>query len=168
MSLSKDAKAARAKKLRDKISDTKVILADLEGKLAKLEGREAAPDQKDDLLSALWDAAPDMARTRSSRHKCNIAWHRIPALSRPTVEQAVAALLAWKKDPEWKKDGGQFVPALDRWIRERRWVDPPKETAAPSRARLPVKPPPETSDEAVTDPAEIAALLGTKPRRMNS
>ncbi|RYD18853.1 MAG: hypothetical protein EOP88_21160 [Verrucomicrobiaceae bacterium] len=167
MSLSKDAKAARIARQECKVSDLEAALDHEREKLAGMKGEGPQVDQADD-ITPLWEVAPDMARKRSSPLKCRKAWKRIKPADRPSMEDVLLAMFAWKRDPEWKRDGGQFVPALDRWINEQRWEDPPQQTEAPSRARLPQKPLPVASDEAVTDPAEIAALLGTKPRRINS
>jgi len=40
-------------------------------------------------------------------------------------------LVAWRVSPQWTDDGGRFVPAFSRWIRERRWeAGPPEDEVA--------------------------------------
>lgn len=114
-----------------------------------------------DWLDELWAAAPAPARTRSSRHKVRKAWDRIPAAQRPPPLTVIAALAGWKRCWEWKRDDGQFVPALDRWLRDRRWAEVPedgKAAVAGSRARLPTKPLPVVAPEDLATPEDIAAL----------
>jgi len=74
-----------------------------------------------------WEAYPQPGRKRSSREKVKKAWQ---AVKPPT--DTLILLEKWKSDPEWKKDGGQYVPAADRWLREKRWQDPPSEEPAQS------------------------------------
>lgn len=69
-----------------------------------------------------WNAYPQSGRKRSSRSKVQKAWLAVKPPS-DTIE----VLEAWKSDPEWTKENGQFVPAPDRWLRERRWEDSPSE-----------------------------------------
>lgn len=40
-------------------------------------------------------------------------------------------LVQWRVSTQWTDDGGRFVPAFSRWIRERRWeAGPPEDEAA--------------------------------------
>lgn len=44
----------------------------------------------------------------------------------------LASALVWQKgQPQWTKDGGQFVPMLATWLNNRRWEDEPFEPARP-------------------------------------
>jgi hypothetical protein len=80
-------------------------------------------------LDPVWDAFPERGRRRSSRKKLHDAWKRIPAKERPSVQTLLDAIAAWKATEDWRKQDGEFVPALDRWIRDRKWADPPEPIA---------------------------------------
>lgn len=164
MSASKQKLESDAAKLRDKIAEAEATLGSLRSRLAKIEGKLTGEPTPETGLDMLWKEAPAMARTRSSKYKCRVAWNRIPAGQRPRISEVLAALKAWKRCFEWKKDDGQFVPALDRWIKERRWEDWPEDVSRDPGARYRVSPPkPAPTDDAIVDPAEIARLLSLKP-----
>lgn len=93
-------------------------------------------------LDPVWDAFPERGRRRSSRKKLTDAWRRIPAKDRPSVQTLLEAIAAWKATEDWRKQDGEFVPALDRWMRDRKWADPPELTPA------------------TTDDGELQRLLG--------
>ena len=119
-------------------------------------------------LSYINESVP-ICRNRSSPHLCRVAWNRLPKAERPTIDVLVKALKVWNRCAEWKKDGNAYVPGLDKFITQRRWMDLPEVEQAGSRYRNNPKPLPQHDpSEEVTDPAEIAKLLGIKPLRMNS
>lgn len=162
---------ARADRLRNKIAEAQGTVDHLQAQLRKIEAKIAGDPPVETGLDLLWDAAPAMARNRSSRLKCRVAWNRVPATERPRIPELISALKCWSRCQEWRKDDGQFVPALDRWIKERRWVDLPEDgkNDVAARYRTNPKPIPQPDpDDVVTDPAEIAKLLSTRPARMNS
>jgi hypothetical protein len=162
---------ARAEKLRDAIAKAQGTVDHLQAQLRKIEAKIAGDPPVETGLDLLWDAAPAMARNRSSRLKCRTAWNRVPANERPRIPELIAALKAWSRCQEWRKDDGQFVPALDRWISQRKWVDLPEDGKNDVAARYRVTPkaaPKVDPADVVTDPAEIAKLLSTRPARMNS
>lgn len=169
MSESKTALAAKLPMLRKQLADAEATVSGLKIKVAQIEALLDGQPVPLSGLDALWKIALPIARNRSSKHLCRKAWNMIPKGERPTIETMIAALKIWNRCLEWKKDGNQFVPALDRWIRERRWEDPPEVPAPSARYQTILKPaaPHNPADE-VTDPAEIAKLLGIKPPRMNS
>lgn len=78
-----------------------------------------------------WEAYPESGRKRSSREKVKKSWTAVKPPS-----DTMLTLEMWKTDPEWQKEGGRFVPAADRWLREKKWQDPPsiKNTKSPRRA----------------------------------
>ena len=76
-------------------------------------------------LDLVWDAFPERGRRRSSRKKLHDSWKRLPAKDRPSVQTLLDAIAAWRTTEDWQKDSGEFVPALDRWIRDRKWADLP-------------------------------------------
>jgi hypothetical protein len=51
------------------------------------------------------------------KHKCHL-----------NLDAILIALLAQKKNPEWIKDGGQYIPMAGTWINDRRWEDEVLET----------------------------------------
>jgi len=67
------------------------------------------------------------------------AWNRIPAKDRIPIGGLLTSLEAWKATEDWRKQDGEFVPAVDRWIRDRKWADPPEPTPKPP-GRLPRRP----------------------------
>jgi len=155
-------------KLRRQIAETEAMLAALQERLAKLTTPQEKEAPTDD-LKTLWKAALPISRTRSSQHLCRKEWNKIPKADRPAIEELVRAITAWNRSPEWKKDGNAYAPGLHRWIKERRWLDLPESSEAPSRHRAIPKPaPPQDSGPGITDRAEIAALLSIEPKRMKS
>lgn len=163
---------SQAAKLRDALAKAEAAVDELKAKLRKVEGKLAGDPTPDTGLDILWNEAPPMARTRSSKFKCRAAWNRIPSNQRPRVVEVIAALKAWKRCFEWKKDDGQFVPALDRWIRERRWESLPEDVSRDPMARYRTvqKAVPQTSPEDAATPEDVAAALADflKPKRVNS
>lgn len=68
----------------------------------------------------VWDASPPKARTRSSRKKLGQAWNT--AKIRPEeVPRILRGLEIAKQSHDWQKQGGEFIPAIDRWVRDRRF-----------------------------------------------
>lgn len=169
MSASKKALAAKANKLRRQIAETEATLDGLRLQLAKAEAGLTGQPVPVSGLEILWETALPICRNRSSQHLCRVAWNRIPKAERPTIDVLVKALKVWNRCAEWKKDGNAYVPGLDKFITQRRWMDLPEVEQAGSRYRNNPKPLPQHDpSEEVTDPAEIAKLLGIKPLRMNS
>jgi hypothetical protein len=157
-----DRLAARAEQLRAEHAAAQATADQLRAKLARLEAKLAGEPPPETGLDMLWKAAPPMARTRSSKYQCRLAWNRIPPSSRPPVSAVLAALRAWCRCPEWQKDDGQFIPALHRWIRDRRWEDLPEGTAPPdpsARYRCPQPTPPPVAPEDAATKEEIAAMF---------
>ncbi len=145
---------------RKKVAEAEAVLGDLREKLARLVARQNPADAVAvSGLDLLWREALPKCRERSSRHKCRVAWHRIPLSERPTVAAAVAALKAWNKCEEWTKDRGQFAPALDRFISERRWEDVPV-VHDPLGIYRKTKPAPrEAKPEEFASPEDIRRIL---------
>jgi hypothetical protein len=110
----------------------------------------AAEKPKDHETDALWDASLKPPRVRTSKKKVRQAWERIPKHERPSIETAVAALKAWNRCPEWRKDDNQFVPGLHRWIADRQWENLPESGNQDPLARYKTqaKPPPPPPTEA--------------------
>lgn len=169
MSDSKATLTAKANKLRKQLADAEAIVSGLTLKLAQVEAQITGQVVPVSGLDQLWKIALPISRNRSSKHLCRKQWNLIPKGERPTIETMINALKIWNRCTEWKKDGNQFAIALDRWIKERRWEDLPEVPTTSARYVTIAKPITQNAPEdAVTDAAEIAALLGVKPRRMNS
>lgn len=83
------------------------------------------PDELTEPMLSLWKEAPEKSRRRSSQVKVNRAWKAINVSERPSRDELLHAIGCWNKSEDWKKDGGQFAMALDRWIRERQWQNCP-------------------------------------------
>lgn len=79
-----------------------------------------------DLLLALWNSAPEKARRRSSRKQVFDAWKKIPKNKRPDKNTAIDAIEAWGECEDWTKDDGNFVQGLHLWLKNEKWIDPPK------------------------------------------
>lgn len=169
MSAAKEALKTSATKLRKQIADCEATLSGLRLKLTQAEAKLTGEPVPVSGLDALWKIALPIARNRSSKHLCRKAWNLIPKGERPTIETMLHALKTWNRCQEWKKDGNQFVPALDRWIKERRWEDLPEVPQASARYQNFPKPLPTHTPEESATPEEIAEILGSiKPKRMNS
>lgn len=110
-------------------------------------------------LQRFWDAYPQTGKTRSSRKKCFAAWKRLK------IEQKANAILAslalWKKCQQWRKDGGQFVPAADRWLRDEKWREQPEgvKAAAPARNTTADT---RAAEQLAADNAKVDAAIAAK------
>lgn len=61
---------------------------------------------------------------RSAKKDARKAWMQIGPTPE-TVERILAAL-AWQvQQPQWLKDGGQYIPLPATWLRGERWTDEP-------------------------------------------
>lgn len=161
---------ARADKLRSKLAEAEALAEHLRNQLAKIDKRITGEPDKQTGLELLWKAAPPMARTRSSKVQCRKAWNLIPEAERPKIAEIIAAMRAWSRCWDWKKDGGMFVPGLHRWIQDRRWENLPEDTAGTGTRgfEAPKRAPQADPADVVTDPAEIAKLLSRRVQRINS
>ena len=170
MSTAQDKLRAQAASLRKKLAAAAATADQLRAKLALIEARITGGPIPLSGLEILWQAALPMSRQRSSKHRCRTAWNRIPIAERPRIETMIAALKAWNRCEEWKKDGNQFAPGLHRFIAERMWEDLPESSSrdVAARYRTTPKPIPQPTGEEITDPLEIARLLSVRPLRMPS
>ncbi|MFZ5669106.1 MAG: YdaU family protein [Pseudomonadota bacterium] len=88
------------------------------------------------LFGRAWQAFPEWGRKRSSRAKAEKAW-RAAAEQAGGEGQLLAAVERYAAEPDTQRDGGKFVPAMDRWLRDGRWelyvpslLDPASDSAA--------------------------------------
>lgn len=158
-----------AEKLRVKLAAAQAVVDDLQSKLNRIESKLTGEPPKQTGLDMLWKAAPPMARTRSSMVKCRAQWNRIPELERPKLGVILHAMQAWARCWDWKKDGGQYVPGLDKWIHDRRWENLPEDTAGSAARKFESakqEPTPDGSEDPVI-PSEIADIFKTiTPKRV--
>jgi cell division protein FtsB len=170
MSTSQDTLRAQAAALRKKLGDAEAVADQLRAKLAVVEAKLTGGPVPLSGLEILWQSALPKSRERSSKHRCRTAWNRIPQAERPRVEVMLAALKAWCRCDAWKAEGGLYAPGLHRFIAERMWEDLPEVEKARSRyPSVGITPTVrKTTEEGVTDLAEIAALLNIRPLRVNS
>lgn len=71
-------------------------------------------------FSRFWHCYPK----RVSKKDARIAWAKLNP-SAALVDRMVETL-AWQcRQPDWVKDGGQYVPFPASWIRAERWTDEP-------------------------------------------
>lgn len=151
MSKESDRLARDAEKLRCQVADCEAQLAHLKARLARVESRLSGEPPPETGLDLLWDAALPMCRLRSkSKLVVRKAWFRIPAHERPKISDAIAALRAWNRCPEWRKDDGAFVCGLDRWLLERRWTNPPIPLRDPTAPKPRPVPPPQSPEDIAT------------------
>lgn len=67
-----------------------------------------------------------------------LAWIGL-AMEPGTLPDVLAGLRRWKASAEWQRDQGRWVPRLDKWLVNRRWLDAPGVGPA-SPAVLPLPP----------------------------
>jgi uncharacterized protein YdaU (DUF1376 family) len=72
------------------------------------------------LFEVAWGKYPHFAR-RSSKAESRKRWRAVPPAERPTEDEVVGAITACAATPDWTKDGGVFIPAMEVWIRKRGW-----------------------------------------------
>ena len=109
------------------ISDAKGVTTDAKGVTAMTpESSEPSRTVKTPLPpdggAAGFDAILDAYPNKANRLKAERRWTRL----RPDAAlQAVMlrSIEAQAKTPKWRKDGGQFVPELATWLRNRCWQD---------------------------------------------
>jgi len=157
--------------VRRQLADAEALVAGLRAKLAKMEAHEKGQPEPACGLDLLWDAALPISRQRSSKHKCRVAWARLPAAARPTIAVAVAALKEWNRCKQWYIDDHMYAKGLDKWIKDRMWEDLPAEskTAPPLHRNMSPTPKPPTAqvdDEhaVVLSDEEMARLLGLRAK----
>lgn len=150
MSEARDKMEKQATRLRDQIAKVEGELSGLKSRLAKIQARLTGEPPPQTGLDLLWDAALPTARVRSSKRQCRTEWMRIPIAERPPVKDVLAALRAWNRCDEWRKDCSAFVPGLHRWIKNRQWENVPQNERPYTR-----KPNPRPTPAPPQDPASI-------------
>ena len=172
MSETSEKLLAQISTVRAQLSKAEATVETLRNKLAKLEARAAGTPVPITGLDLLWKAAVPMSRMRSSKLQCRQEWNKIPHADRPSVSEAIEALKAWNRCEEWKKDANAYVPGLHRWIKNRQWEDLPETKAerdVAARYRTSPKPIPQTAQEDIATPEDIAEMMSVlRSKRVNS
>lgn len=89
----------------------------LEGREGREEKYTASATNAD--FEAFWHAYPrKVGKTAAAK-----AWER--AKSKPDAQTIIAIIERQKTWPEWKKDGGQYIPHPSTWLNGGRWEDQP-------------------------------------------
>ncbi|MHA7900789.1 MAG: helix-turn-helix domain-containing protein [Henriciella sp.] len=83
-----------------------------------IEGTQLT-DTARELRDQIWSLAPDISRKRSSKKKVEAALK--VQLKTQSPEQLLSAWKNYLSDPDTKRDGFKFVPAIDRWFRDQRY-----------------------------------------------
>ena len=65
-----------------------------------------------------WKAFPK----KQSKFMATKAWSKIDP-SKATVSEIMKGLEAWKRNEQWTKNNGQFIPMPSTWLNQRRWED---------------------------------------------
>ena len=76
-------------------------------------------------IYALWQAAPPMARQRSSTREVVTAWLDACKAGAPSQDELIQSIDAWKRSKKWAENGGEYIEGLHRWIKNRQWENPP-------------------------------------------
>lgn len=76
-------------------------------------------DKDEATFQKFWNAYPDCKR-KTNRKACKTALLNVPNLEEE-LPKILEGLEAWKKDSEWSKEGGQYIPAPLVFIHQRKW-----------------------------------------------
>jgi len=124
----KSRKASDSAKARwSKIADANAMRTHSEGnatqdtlpKTQDTKHKEKPQDKPADLLfDEFWKAYPkklgkDLAKTSFAKRKVN----------KELLQKMLSAIDQQKSTDQWKKDGGQFIPAPATWLNQGRWQD---------------------------------------------
>ncbi len=65
-------------------------------------------------------------------HRASQAWSdycREGTITAENVHEVFAGLERWKRSDQWVRDGGRYIPSLDKWLRGKLWLDRPAPSA---------------------------------------
>jgi hypothetical protein len=81
----------------------------------------------DDDFETAWRAYP----RKTAKGDARKAWGQMLRVE-PDLLAKVLDALAWQRhQPQWTRDGGQYVPYFATWLRAERWTDEPFHTELP-------------------------------------
>jgi hypothetical protein len=69
-------------------------------------------------FAVAWDMWPKRGKLRSSKQKSRAAWIKI---AKGNDANLLTAVKNYVQSQDATKDGGEYVPALDRWLLQGRW-----------------------------------------------
>jgi hypothetical protein len=81
--------------------------------------KQASP-VRTDAFERFWAIYPKK-RSRAAAEK---AWRKL-APSPELIQRILDAVAAHRTDPDWLKNGGEFIPYPASWLNGRRWEDVP-------------------------------------------
>jgi hypothetical protein len=67
-----------------------------------------------------WTAYPRRVAKKTALR----AWNKL-APDEALRDRILTAIEEHKRSPQWRKDGGQFIPHPATWLNQRRWEDDP-------------------------------------------
>ena len=88
--------------------------------LGSVSPKTATPTRWTGLFGQFWKKYPHW-KARSHKKPALSAWDAIKPHSTAMFEAIMAGLDAAIASPDWKKSGGEFVPAAEVWIRKAGW-----------------------------------------------
>jgi hypothetical protein len=94
--------------------------------------------EANEILKIIWNQTPPMGQQWSSPKQLKDEWMKIPAAEHPTKEIVMDALNQWRASEAWQKESGRWVPAIHKWIRDRKWENiPTNQTTSTKLKKLP-------------------------------
>ena len=94
------------------------VEVEIEREIENNDARARAGEGSVSDFSRFWDSYPKKVGKIATEKSWNKANGK-----RPPLESILAKLDQLKKSPQWKKDGGQFIPNPATWINQGRWDD---------------------------------------------
>lgn len=91
-------------------------------------GKES--DGDDPTFDHFWDRYPKQVGKAAAEEE----WRKIP--KGVTLAEIMIGLERAKKNPEWIREGGRYIPNPAKWIKERRWNDEPASATEAAAQRL--------------------------------
>lgn len=95
----------------------------------KAQNEERRKTQVPEGFAAFWSAYPHVNQ-RSVKSEALKVW-QAKGLE-PLADRILTVLERCERNPDWKKDGGQFIPGAQRWLRTEPWVEDADQPQAPA------------------------------------
>jgi len=102
-------------------ADTKAVVKPSLQQTASPSGLEG--DEKEKQFNRFWNAYPK----RKGRTNALKAWMKQKLDSK--IDEILTALQILRRDPQWLKDGGQYIPHPATWLNSGGWMDEPTQPA---------------------------------------
>ncbi len=91
---------------------------------------------KADGFDRWWKACPPKGRARADKRKCLKFWrdNRLVYIEDAVIDYMQRCV----KSNDWRRDGGQFIPGVYRWLQDKKWVDETyiQDIGGPSRKKV--------------------------------